>query len=367
MLLYARLAELYNSRKPLALGEVSIKNEGETFFVLEKNGRIVEDFPVSEKTLKRWRTRITPQKDKLLEIDETVIRWFKADWEGNCNPISDPKNKLPLFKFAEKIGIDASKARYVIDRQYAHDLPTYSSLTSSTKLAHDFVEEFGGIYYLYRHDNNAQTALKNYSQGILLRCTVSIRYPVPYAPLDSSKSGVSRVRCKINIPSLNRELSEPFKYDGYVSKKGKKWWHWLLQMRPDVSKIDNQEDLVLMYTEKPRTDTTGHIVTCGVMVTQNQDKDMMPTISNVCIIKDMNYNLKRETVLSSPGASSIRKLSKSLDTFYKCYPEDEKKAMRDRIAIIDLSDSSSWNELDKIAVGKIFGESIKVNLKGLHV
>jgi len=362
-----RLAELYHSQEPLALGQVSITNEGETFFILEKNGRIVDDFPVSEKALKRWRTRITPQKDKLQEIDETIMHWFQVDWEGNNHPISDPENKLPLFRFAEKIGIDAAKARYIIDRQFAHDLPTYSSLTSSTKLACKFVEEFVGVYYLYRHDNISQTSFTNHPQGVLLRCTVSIRYPVPYSPHDSEKYGVSRVRCKINIPSMNSHISKPFKYDGYVSKKGKNWWHWLLQMRPRGSTNDDQEDLVLMYTEKPKTDAAGHIIACGVMVTQNQDKEMMPTISTICLIKNKDVTLERATIMSGVNSTPMKNFPKSLDTYYKCVPKDEKRIMRDELSIIDLSDSSSWNDLDKIAVEKTFCGGIKVNLKGLHI
>lgn len=369
IVLFTRFAELYKSKDPLPLGEVSVTTDGEPHIVLlNKDKKIIEEFPVSERVLKKWRTKITPHKEKLQEIDATVIRWFPGKWKDITDPISDPEKKLPLFKFAEKIGIDASKARYLIDRQFAHDLPTFSSLTSSNTIACNFVREFGGIYYLYRHDNNMQTRTRKFSQGVLLKCTVSIRYPVPYSPLDSERNGFSRVRCKVNIPSINRQLSEPFKYDGYVSKKGKKWLHWLLQMRPDRStnNNDNDDDLVLMYTERPKPDTTGNIVACGIMVTQNQDKDLMPTISTICMIKEKNYKLNEEHVLSGTASASIKKLSESSGTYFKGSPEDEKRIMRNKLAVIDLSASSTWNEIDKLAVEKIFYEGVKVNLKGLH-
>ena len=129
ILLYAKFIDLYHKQTTLPSGKFDTSNDGDMQFELTKNGE-VHTFPFSEKDLKKWRTKTRPQKQVLQKLDEAVIFWFEGNWDGYETPISDPDKKLGVFQFAEKIGFDCAKARYIIDRQYSHDLPSYSALTS---------------------------------------------------------------------------------------------------------------------------------------------------------------------------------------------------------------------------------------------
>lgn len=364
ILLLARLDEL--SLKKERVGKYTVSSDWENvkiYLFQHDDKQSPDNFPFHAKQLKEWSTKIPPRIENLERLDAAMLTFFPGRWQGLTKPISDPDKKLKALDFAEAIGIDRAKARYIIDRKYAYDLPSFSALNCSNKDARKFVKHYGGIYYLYRHDVNSFTA-KKHTQGLLLRSTLCIRYPVAYTPLGTETSRDYRIRCKVNVPSYNQSFNtDVFKYDGYMMKKNDSWWHWLLQGR-DYGR--GPGDLIMMYTQHPKI-KTGEIEPClGVMITQNQEKFLVPTISKVFLVKLPEFTLEEDKVLTDIELNKVRGESVKNNNFFKTIP-DETEFMSEQCKSLDLADQSDWNDFDKMAVRYIFTEPLPLNLKGLHL
>ena len=322
------------------------------------------EFPFTGYELKQWCTKVKPKELTLQKLDQAVVEFFPKAFKGIEYPVTD--ERITSVEFGSRLEIESAKARYIIDRQYAYDLPSFNSLTGKHSQLTKFVAKNGGVFRLYRHDFNNFTK-KEFPLGVLLRSTLSIRYPVPYGNYSTQVTDLYRVRCKLNIPNYNgREFrSEYFKYDGYVTeKKGSGWWHWLFQGRGgDKQHVnDESDDLILMYT-KARKTQDGLKTYSGVMLTQTQEKSLVPTLSKVFLVKMPGYAMQEQKLYSAINPRTDRAKA---NLFYKMVP-DEAGFMEDQLDWFDLSGASSLDDFDSLAIKSIYTDPLPININGLHV
>jgi hypothetical protein len=378
ILLYARLMELYRSHEPVRGGHIELYGPPKAFVWRDSKGR--EREIVQLDYLKEHRTAAVPRRPHpdefdarrvpLDTLDEIIPDLFSNMPRGSA-PVSN--DRQGVFSFAENIGLSRGRARYIIDQEYARQVPSYSFATQSAADADRFTAAHGGLYLLYRHDINSVTYKTGNAQGLLARGALSIRYPVPYNARDSLGKGLRRVRCKLNLPSYNDERPAPiYKYDGYVVRRGERWC-WLLQARP-VRDESGFSDLILMYTNLPDGNT--HAPIEGVMLTQNQEDDLVPTISKVVLCRIPGVRVEtvhtHKEIVRDVGQTD---LPRYLESYQAMTPFDERKFMRTTPATINLADGASWNKKadgiewdykDKDAIELLFQGGAPLNSAGLH-
>lgn len=381
ILLYARLIELYRTQERVEGGHIQLGGSPKGFYWRDDAGH--EREIVELDYLKTHRTAAAPrppEEDKaphgsnrlpLQCLDDIIPFLFPARWLPS--PVSN--DRQGVFSFGENIGLSRGRARYMIDQEYARQVPTYSFATQSKKDAERFTAAHGGLYLLYRHDVNSVTRKAGDAQGLLVRAAISIRYPVPYSSRDTRNQGLRRVRCKVNLPSYNEARPALlYKYDGYVVPQRERWC-WLLQARP-VRDDSDISDLILMYTNTPtsRADGTPYPIQ-GVMMTQSQD-GLVPTISKVVL-----FRLPGVKVQDTPVPQTVQHevpeadLPKYLGAYQSMEPNDERSFMRSAPATIDLADRATWNlkegEIDwdyqdAEAIKLLFQGGAPLNSDGLH-
>lgn len=336
MLLYSRLKSL--KAKEVPGGTLELKDD--YWRIKYPNGRIETLFCASN--LKGYATSISKyQDDKMTELEALVHRLFPAT-RSIAQPIREAK--LTPAQFSEMIGIHAAQGRYVVDCLYSSHFPMFSAFEQSSTAADEFCQKFAGCYYLYRYDFNQAVDDEKYPNGLLIRATLSIRYPVPYKAYTTESDATKSVRAKLNLPSYHDTDFELYEYDGIVgmkagrkiSSKKKQWWTWLFQGRfgDDNSHI---EDLALVYTEAMthHDQQWAH----GSMLTQNQDNDNTPTQSNIVIYRDPAYRLtERQDTQGS---------------VYLCLDPDENEFMSRRTACLDPGDKTQLNPIDQEAIARL--------------
>ena len=356
ILLSKRLEELAETGRKINSGFVAVVHTalGDQYRFSRKGAAPHDLFEC--RALQSHLTDQKPHEKTLLIADESLLALYPKGWADD-HPISG--EATGVFEFANRIGYDNSHARYLIDVTCAAKLPSFSAVTLTNASARKFTEDFGGLYYLYRHDRNRRVRKAPYNEGILVRATLSIRYPVPIKSLGSNKKGQSRIRCKLNLPAYDRNRpagSEPeiYKYDGYVSKKGK-WWQWIFQVRQsDPPRKPDLIDLMLMYTESP-SNIEGFEILKGVMMTQNQGADLRPTVSSVVLIRKPEFSVRYRDDKDSYDLVGLRTNS------------DEKDFMRKTSSILDLGNKAGWHKHDELALLELFKGWDKINFRGLHI
>ena len=356
ILLFARLMELKTTKAPIAGGYITLSDNSEKDFVLRTPSG--DQKLAGFKEMERHRAVRKPQPGKNLDnLDKIVLQLFPGRWSDRYPVSSD---KILLSEFSQGIGIDRARSRYIIDYIHASELPTFSSVTQKATTAHRFAERHGGLYFVYRHDENDATRSNPSQRGAIVRSTLSIRYPVPYKPHASERKGESRIRCKLTIPGYGRQWKGGhILYDGYVGTKGP-WHQFLLQARRDSAVTTKRpgDDLILMYTEALGTETSGPTTfTHGVMLTQNQEVNMTPTVSSVVIERQPNFRVKRQEI------KELEKLDayEYLRTFYKLEPSDESSFMNANAKVFSPQDA----EVSRAVVALFEGWG-RLNTLGLH-
>lgn len=356
ILLSNLLEELEKAGRDINGGKVKIERNalGDQFCFI-KDGNAPRDL-FQCRALQSHSADQKPNKESLENADDSVLALFPEGW-GDEHPVSS--DGIGVFEFANHIGYDNSHARYLIDVTCASRLPSFSAVTLTNTRARKFTEDFGGLYYLYRHDRNRLVRKPPYNEGVLVRATLSIRYPVPIKSLDSNKKGHSRIRCKLNLPAYDQDKldgaeADIYKYDGYVSSKGK-WWQWIFQVRQsDPPRKPDLIDLMLMYTEIP-SNIEGFDILKGVMMTQNQGADLRPTVSSLVLIREPEYSVRYRDEL------------KSYDLVGSSDNSDEKDFMRNNSRILDLGNKIAWKKHDEMAMLELFKGWDKINFRGLHI
>ena len=353
ILFLARLKELSASEKVVDGLKYELTKGGNKCFEIRHVDGMDKHFEqIEHDTLVRSATKHQARKGTAERYDKEV-RWAFPQWDQNVKPVSDPE--IGVFTFAKGIGYEPSKARFILDTFHASNLPTFSSMTRTWKEGERFVLEQGGLYHVYRYDlNNVTSRRDDALLGLVTKSTLSVRYPVPYRPSQSDNNREScRVRCKLNLPGYGPNSPEIYKYDGFVSPRGG-WQQWLFQSRSRNDEIQN--DVLLMYSRPlPRKDGEPQNLE-GMMLTQNQDRDLTPTCSKLLIVRNEDYRVTK-TPLFSKSMKTDRSFG-YVEDFFELSPNDERDFMRNTHAIIDISNLEHQDEADRKAINWLFASSL---------
>jgi len=258
-------------------------------------------FPLAVDALLEYCNGKRPQVNTTLSVlDKAVHKIYPI---GPVVDASASANGMTVPDFANRIRLDPEKARYIIDYLHASRFPTYSAVAQPNTTAKDFIRDYGGLYYIYRHDVNSITSTKEFPLGKIARATLSIRYPLPFKPHAAERMGESRIRCKLAIPSYSTlqeptPKSPPLAYDGYVGTKGD-WHQFLLQARltkKDDATARRHEDLILMYTDELPDAGGQKRFASGVMLTQSQEKAVKPMIASIVIERCLGYRVENTPI-----------------------------------------------------------------------
>lgn len=278
-------------------------------------------------------------------FDEFCRELFQGRFNEYTKPISDEARELGVFSFGELIGFTRPEARFLLDNHFASHFPTFSTFSQTLKPTTDFVMDHGGVYSLYRYDQNQATKSLGYPMGVILCCRVSVRYPVPFKHIDSDGRQTYRVRCKLNIPEyVKRDFlysdadRKTFKCDGYVSLRGKNWWQWLFQIR----RIDhrNSNDLILMYTNNKPQSSTGLEYRQAKILYQDQSITLEPTFSEGFLFKHADYHVGKKEIRESIKRSNLP----NLDNYFEMN-KGEREVLR-KPRVVDPMREDMWSGKD---------------------
>ena len=339
-------------------GENDKTDKGNIFYIVSQNGEAQHHKKISVENMEthlRGGDILNTEKT----YDNFCLELFGNRFETFEKPFSDPNKQLGVFTFGEKMGIDRSTSRFLIDNHYANYFPTYGSFADTAKPTTDFVLQNGGVYSLYRFDNNRKTQSLGYSSGIVTVSRMSIRYPVPYKGDTATGREKFRIRTKLNVPKylsyddfLNGEKPDFFKYDGYVSQNGSKWWQWLLQCRKLPHK-KGDEDLILLYTSNDAELLDNYQLRTGKILYQDQSSALEPTLNNIMLVTHNGYEVIKDNLPDYMKYTIFNQsaLSNKVKSRFDMIP-GERKHMRDPY-FIDPLNIKSWNPIDELVVPRL--------------
>lgn len=361
LLFYSRIKELYNSGELVNGYKIEKETANQQYFI--RNGEKYHDtktiYGINDAKLRK--SIVKPNKYTLKKYDREILILFPEQNWTKSNSLTAPfsDNEIGVFKFAETIGFNKERARYIIDCEYASMLPAFSSVvTYRYSVAKDFVSDFGGLYLLYRIDSNNDTQNSNNPLGVVTKATLSIRYPVPFKAFNSEKDGYARIRCKLNIPSFSNPNSI-YKYDGFVVRKGK-YLQWLFQARHNPSEGHDYEDVILFYTAMMRNDKETKYLK-GTMLSQNQNDKLTPTVSTILLAKEKDSSVKFVKV----ETNNKGKYPKHLKQYFQMEPVEEQGFMINNQEVLYPNQSNKWSIKDKNAVKELMSGWAPLNVKGL--
>jgi hypothetical protein len=372
MLLYARLIELGTTGETVGgihnKGRISTaagNKNGDPSFYFHPPREAQKELVGVRKLKMLCAARAPHSKTTKKHLDDIVLELFPRQHHDD-HPVSS--DEVTVRAFADRIGFDRQRARFIIDSMRASELPTYNAVSQGWAPAERFAARYGGLYYLYRHDLNDHTRTNDAPAGVIVRATLSIRYPVPYRAYDAMKKrGESRIRCKLIIPAYGgRNASRSLSYDGFVGPKGR-WHQFLFQARRNSKDphTREREDLILMYTEGlARPDEKEPRFTRGVMMTQNQEHELTPTVSTIAIVRVPEHRIEKKSV---PGLKRIADTHPYLDHYYRLTPQDEHDFMKDHAQIFHLDDLATTKKPELGAAAReLFKGWPALNTYGLH-
>jgi hypothetical protein len=256
-------------------------------------------------TLREWRHGERPEDtNPHLEAAREILT--KKFGMGAARAFTN--DDISVDEFCETIQFHKTLAHAVIDAEHQEYRPTFDIFIKSKIEADDFMNEFGGLYYLYRIEQNQSVAEKLLvppSKKIISRCTLSIRYPIPYKKID----GAFHIRCKICVPAYNFDMENigVHKLDGLVSDymPVSKLLYLTLEHRapPEGTKFSDLMNIQLEHTFVPDSDTglsylRGAMSTCS----QNHGKHMGGRgrdvfLSSIILIRDWETHVKHILLL----------------------------------------------------------------------
>lgn len=347
-----------------------------------------ETIPIQVKDIQGWRFESDPHDTSQNKLNAVVRDYFP-----DAFPVDDPitNDDFDVLDFGKSLGITEDRARYVIDSYFACHLPNYSALTQAEPEANAFIEQFGGLYYLYRYDrNSALPSVPIEHSGIVIRAGISVRYPLPFTTLVSKRGKRRRwrrVRCKLVAPlyitSKPKKRTASYEYDGFVSPAlGGHFMHWLLDSRGYPSRAGQHmqqryKDVALMYSEspKPMNGSGGKFtVAIGTLLTQNQANKFVPAASTIVLIGLTQYRVRRQSVMSSERITPSRGKRKPdyADEYYSLYDEttehpfNEKQFTETAPQLLRLDQYREWDEIDQLAVPYLLTGWSELNAFGLR-
>jgi len=375
MLFHARLIELAETQemvgnekgtislgpRPSRISRASRGENAEPWFIFER-----PDKPATEiMSAKKLKELCAARKPNLSTSEKRLDSWVKMLF-----PLQQPlhidrpvsSDEVTVRVFADRIRLEKERARYIIDYIRASELPTYNAVSQGPAAAARFSGKHSGLYYVYRHDLNEETRWNS----VVVRATLSIRYPVPYKAFGATKRGESRIRCKLVIPTYGeRKTASVLVYDGFVGPKGR-WHQFLFQARRDPKnpRTKKREDLLLMYTEglSAREGKAGFAR--GIMLTQNQEHRLTPTVSTIGIVRAGRSRMGKKSV------GKLARLAKTypyIDHYYPLEPADEHEFMKNHAEVFHIGDAAKAKDPELgMIVRKLFEGWPALNTYGLH-
>lgn len=332
MLLYHRITSLKDKIVPA--GKIIVSKGNESAWTL-RSAKGDEEPIVLTKTFEEYAKGRSFKAGTLERLNAMIPKLFPADWPCT-EPLSD-SHGMPVFKFGELIGLCRAESRHVLDCMHASNFPLIRALACEHYKAKKFSKRFSGCYSLYRHDVNPAVDPSRYPNGILVKSSLTIRYPVPHKAYSYDANSRSSIRVKLNLRSYREHGIKLYKYDGLMGFSSKDpWWTWIFQGRFG----DNNrriEDLILMYTKD--IDKAEDDAVTGIMMTQNQDNQSTPTPSNVVLLREPGYQLSVNSNVHG-------------EEYFKLEP-DEDEFMRNSPALIDMARPDKWDEADKKAISRL--------------
>jgi len=253
-------------------------------------------------------------------------------------------NDLGVFSFAKIIGLNPLESRYVIDLNYQTHLPGFSSLIMEKATASEFIEEFGGLYYLYRSEKNDALLEHFGTNDVISKAILSIRYPIPHRHTRKTKfvrrASRERIRAKMVFPlypTPNHSRLQIGKYDGFVSptRDNPDYWQWLLELRPSYPNSDSDitQDMLLMYSTKPKHHALASTrISTADMFSQSQSGSRSPALSPAVLLKLDNYMIRE--FLSSEQEDSKLAGYFGLFNLATNEAENERHIMREKTGFI---------------------------------
>jgi hypothetical protein len=120
-----------------------------------------------------------------------------------------------------------------------------------------------------------------------------------------------------------------------------------------------------MYTEGlARPDEKEPRFTRGVMMTQNQEHELTPTVSTIAIVRVPEHRIEKKSV---PGLRRIADTHPYLDHYYRLTPQDEHDFMKDHAQIFHLDDLATTKKPELGAAAReLFKGWPALNTYGLH-
>ncbi|WP_018277554.1 hypothetical protein WKI13_01590 [Teredinibacter turnerae] len=332
MLLFHRVSSLKD--KTLAAGTIAVSKGADSAWVLRSPGGF-EEVIIGVRAFEEYARGRSFKPATLQHLNAITPKLFPGDWPTS-EPLSN-SHAMPVFRFGEMLGLCRAESRHLLDTMHAANFPLIRSLSSEHYKAKNFAQRYAGCYSLYRYDVNPAVDKARFPSGLLVKSTLTIRYPVPHKAYAYDANSRSSIRVKLNLPSYREQGVQLYKYDGLMGFSSKdQWWTWIFQGRFG-DRNRKIEDLILMYTRD--FDKAADAVATGTLLTQNQDNKSTPTPSDVVLIREPGYALTATTGIAG-------------DEYFSLQP-DEDNFMRNAPALIDMAQPDSWTDTDKLAISRL--------------
>lgn len=273
-------------------------------------------FTETGSNLKRWRAGIhAPNQQSLANISRDLIQEHQIKDENNKLISYDFfDDNIPSMDIGIKLGLTRRYRQYFISQLYSTQLPRISPFLLSHTDAKNCLKKNGGLFKLYRIDENVQ----GYEKA-LVSAPIAVRFL-----MEKKKFGFG-VRSKMVIPNTENRNGLDFEYDGFIAPTEKTWyWHFEIRNPKKVG-----IDIVSIATDSPAIAGDKRYF-LGQMVSTDQVTGRPKNWSCV-IVQDNDFKLEPQPV---PNLNGLYSLS------YKgspCNDDHEKDFIRNNCKFDDLA------------------------------
>lgn len=242
-------------------------------------GKTTETIPLlngmTRAGFEKWLSGETENPRTLEEVSSCIKRTLGIDEPHNLFSLD-----VGVMHFGHLLGLTRSQCRYAIDELAGEVTPTFSIFSIDRTRAEHLMDEYRGLYLIYRWENTEQaTRFMGGRERNIMVMPMAIRYSLPGSKAMSE--GMHRIRCKLNIRSYRRALTI-HEYDGHLTPPDNGGIHyWVLEKRHETPR-----DMVLMVTGELEQLSDQHeerSFAIGTMMSQNQDRCARPTVWPIAI------------------------------------------------------------------------------------
>ncbi len=151
-------------------------------------------------------------KNKTILVNQLKLAYpAKADWKN-----SDFDEGFSKYRFAERFELGFNETQKLLDEKNILLRKNYPFFTHELEVI-PHIKTYQGLYYMFHM--SPHTAKKR----VLVRSTLRVRYVI-------GKKDKSCIRCKLNIPSIYKNRTNNFNYDGFLSVKNDRAY-WVFESR----------------------------------------------------------------------------------------------------------------------------------------